>query len=447
MTIPRSLSSYLSGLARILLPVTILSLLAGCGSSLSLQQEIDQHLLEPPALKSGFSGIYIFDPVENRAVYAHNADRYFIPASNIKLFTFYTGLKILGDSVPGLSYLITNDSLIFRGTGDPSLLHPEFHYSKTIDFLLERPEEFYLLVPDFQEKRFGPGWAWDDYNSSYSAERGSFPLFGNTVTFSQSSGDTIPSVTPGYFINTVLPDSSETNNRFITRDPDRNIFKYRVPGVESEQQVPFRQSYELAGRLLRDTLQKEVHIISNFTGESHSFRTLYSIPTDSLYKRMLQESDNFIAEQILLLSSGQISDSLKSENAIQYMKKNHLADLPQEVKWVDGSGLSRYNLVTPASIAALLNKILLEVPEERLLHLMATGGVSGTLKSSYKAENPFIFAKTGSLGNVHNLSGYLRTRSGKLLIFSIMNNNYMVPTSAIKAEMENILRDIYGNYE
>lgn len=439
-------SSYLSGISKIFMPALLFSLFVGCGPSKSLQRDLNDHLHRSTAFKTGFSGIYIFDPVEKETVYAYNADRYFIPASNIKLFTFYTGLKLLGDSVPGLSYITRNDSLIFRGTGDPSFLHPEYTYSRTLNFLNRRGEKLYLLVPDFEEKRFGPGWAWDDYNSSYSAERASFPIFGNLVTFSQDP-DGLLTVSPPYFGNAVSPDSSGTKRNVIIRDPEQNFFTYSSSDRGMEQQVPFRYSYSLAAHLLGDTLQKEVNLIRDFPKKDYNSKTLYSIPTDSLYKRMLQESDNFIAEQILLLSAGQISDSLQAAKAIEFMKEHHLNDLPQEVKWVDGSGLSRYNLVSPVSIVALLNKILNEVPEERLFGLLAAGGISGTLKNSYKAGNPFIFAKTGSLGNVHNLSGYVRTRSGKILIFSIMNNNYMVPTSAIKAGMEVLLRNVHASYE
>lgn len=161
---------------------------------------------------------------------------------------------------------------------------------------------------------------------------------------------------------------------------------------------------------------------------------------------MLQESDNFIAEQILLMSSKVLTDTLKADITLDYMKENHLQNLPDKVTWVDGSGLSVYNKFTPRAVVKLLEKISEEVPQKRLFQLLPAGGESGTLRNFYKAEEPYIYAKTGTISNVHTLSGYLKTKSGKVLIFSFMNNNYTVPSSEIKAGMEIILRNIYLNY-
>src|SRR5690606_38308501 len=60
------------------------------------------------ALKQGFHGLAVFDPQTNKMIYAHNAEKYFTPASSIKLFTLYTGLKVLGDSVPAFHYFVRN---------------------------------------------------------------------------------------------------------------------------------------------------------------------------------------------------------------------------------------------------------------------------------------------------------------------------------------------------
>jgi D-alanyl-D-alanine carboxypeptidase/D-alanyl-D-alanine-endopeptidase (penicillin-binding protein 4) len=175
--------------------------------------------------------------------------------------------------------------------------------------------------------------------------------------------------------------------------------------------------------------------------------TLYGIDTDSLYVRLMHESDNFIAEQLLIMASGILTDTLNSENARNHILKNQLKDLPQHPRWVDGSGLSRYNLFTPQSMVYVLNLLYKEVPEERLLSIFPAGGVSGTVESWYGGiEEPYIFAKSGSLSNNYCLSGYLRTKKGKLLIFSFMNNHFRHSPSEVKERMQTIFEVIREGY-
>ncbi|MDT0642404.1 D-alanyl-D-alanine carboxypeptidase [Zunongwangia sp. F363] len=423
--------------------------LASCSATRKTQQRINTTLETSPVFKKGFAGLAIYNPLKGDFLYAHNEEKYFTPASNTKLFTFYTGLKILGDSVPALRYTIKADSLIFTGTGDPSFLNPELPDSNVLSFLKNSGKELFYLPPVYTEKHLGPGWAWDDYDAYYSAERTDFPLYGNLVNFKFKKGDTIPQVFPEIFKDSLsIQKSFAEKNDNISRAIENNTFYFQnFPRIEEdEQDIPLKFSSELLAAVLTDTLQQKVQILKERPEQFQLNKKLYSIPTDSIYKRMLEVSDNFIAEQILLMASNEIADTLKSKIAIDYMKENYLQDLPDEPMWHDGSGLSRYNLFTPRTMVKLLEKILAEVPQEKLFSMMATGGKSGTLENYYKAEEPYIFAKTGTLRNNHSLSGYLKTNSGKILIFSFMNSNYTVPTSQLKQEMEHILRFIRDNY-
>jgi D-alanyl-D-alanine carboxypeptidase/D-alanyl-D-alanine-endopeptidase (penicillin-binding protein 4) len=97
-------------------------------------------------------------------------------------------------------------------------------------------------------------------------------------------------------------------------------------------------------------------------------------------------------------------------------------------------------------MVALLQKIYAKVPQERLFKILPAGGKSGTLKNLFKEEPPFIFAKTGSLSNVYNLSGYLITKKGKILAFSFMNNNFTKPTADVRKEVERILTAVRDKY-
>ena len=436
-------------LYRIFFLIIGLALMVSCSATRKANKIISHTLEDSLYFKQSFAGLALYDPLTHKMLYEHNADKYFTPASNTKLFTFYTGLTVLGDSVPALKYYTSGDSLIFKGTGDPSLLNPDLPESKVLRFLKDRKELLFYLTPSYQEAYFGPGWSWDDYNSYYSVERNAFPIYANRVTFSQKEHFSLPQAYPAYFQQMLVPDSLNLkNSKRIKREMAANNFKYGSIERDSSysQDVPIKYSPELLVDLLKDTLKKDVQIINTLPNSFINERTFYSIPTDSMYKRMLTLSDNFIAEQILLLAAQEISDTLKTDIAIEFMKDNFLKDLPDEPQWVDGSGLSRYNLFTPRALVKLLEKIKHKMPQDKLFSLMAVGGKIGTLENYYPAEEPYIFAKTGSLSNNHSLSGYIKTLSGRVLIFSFMNSNYTIPTRELKKGMERILLTIRDNY-
>lgn len=426
-----------------------LLVLTSCSSSKKLTRQLNETFENSATLENGFHGFMVYDPHQKEVVYQHNSDKYFTPASNTKLFTFYTGLKLLGDSIPGIRYIRQGDSLFFWGTGDPSFLHEDFSHSPVLEFLREQEEHLVYVPANYQEKHFGPGWAWGDYNWYYSPERGAFPVYGNYVSISLTPHDTVPKAFPDYFHRLMEPgEAFPGQGSGVMRDLKTNRFVYKVnpEGRARVQIVPFVYSEFLAIELLKDTLSREITMKSQVPEILNPTGTIYSVPADSLYKPMLQRSDNFFAEQLLLLSSEAISDSLKADIAINYMKEHFLKDLPDEPQWRDGSGLSRYNLFTPRTMVSLLEKIQNEIPQERLFQLLPAGGVSGTLKHWYGGEEPYVFAKTGTLNNNHSLSGYLKTKSGKVFIFSFMNSNYLSSTSDVKREMERMLRAIHELY-
>lgn len=375
-----------------------------------------------------------------------NGAKYFTPASNTKIFTLYTSLNILGDSIPAFRYVIREDSLILWGTGDPSFLNRELPESTVYNFLRNRSENIFLSLENYNDAAFGPGWAWEDYLYYYQAEKAPFPVYGNIVKVEKKKDTSGVNVYPKTFLKFLTPVADTTFSTLPSRNQDSNIIKYYIPddSVSYSRNIPFKYTPELVAELLSDTLHREIRIIKEPLAMSYS--TYYSIPSDSLYKQMMQVSDNFIAEQLMLMNAGIISDSLETTIAISYSKDSLLSDLPDELIWRDGSGLSRYNLFTPRSIVMLWDKIYKIVQEDRLFDMIATGGVSGTLKNWYKSDPPFIFGKSGTLSNNHALSGFLRTRKGKLLIFSFMNNNYRYNSSTIKIEVEKILREIYETY-
>ncbi len=424
------------------LMVGVAVMLGACASPLAFKRQ----LVAAEEKFNDHIGFVLYDPASRKTLIEFNSDRYFTPASNTKIFTFYTALQILGDSVPALKYTVNNDSLIFWGTGDPSFLYKKtFCDSRVYEFLRMAPQKLFFSNTNFQTEHFGRGWAWDDYHDTYSAERSPFPVFGNLVDVVEKPDHRWATV-PSLFSNHIVVGDSVPGESEAFREIDSNQILIH-PGKETfstSLQLPFHYNADVVVEMLSDTLKRQVEEIRYPL--TNSALTVYSIPADSLYRVMMQESDNFVAEHLLLLCAGVVSDTLKPEIAIRYAKKNFLFDLPDQPVWVDGSGLSRYNLFTPRSIVRLWEKIYWKVPPERLFKLLAVGGQNGTLKNWNKEDKPYVFGKTGSLSNNQALSGYVLTKKGKVLIFSFMNANFIASSREIRKTMQEFLMSVRDKY-
>jgi D-alanyl-D-alanine carboxypeptidase/D-alanyl-D-alanine-endopeptidase (penicillin-binding protein 4) len=416
-------------------------------------QKINKSFTKSEVFEQGHLGFMLVDPDKDKVLVDLNSDKYFIPASNTKLFTFYTAYTVLGDElVNGLNYLERGDSLIFWGTGDPSFLHPDLKNTVALDFLKRQNKSLYLLDNFDQVDAFGPGWSWDWYNAYYATERSAFPIYGNVVRFEKKE-DSIFQVIPIRFKTLLTAEKSENWKSYrFTRDRYENLFTYQQPDKwegEFETDIPLITSSELTARMISEELKKEVTLIRNENYLKADPKKLQTTAADSIYAQMMKISDNFLAEQLMLLVSDQLNNTLSTSDAIAYAKENLLADLPDEPIWFDGSGLSAKNMFTPRSIIALLGKIRTEVPFEKIKAYFPAGGESGTIRNWYKADAgqaAYIYAKTGSLSMSNALSGYLITKSGKILHFSCMMNNYAKPPSELKKELEKILYQIHDNY-
>ncbi len=410
--------------------VLVFFFLTGCASPKKKIQKSTKNILSSRSFQNQFTGFLVVDPETRDTLLNIHGKKYFTPASNTKIFTLFTALKLLPDSIPALKYLVQKDTLYVEGTGDPTLLHSYFNSQKTIGFLKQH-HHIALYLNNFAMKKYGPGWAWEDYQYFYQPERSGFPLYGNIVTINYADSIT---VVPSHFKSKVTSLDNSKN-----RELGDNTF-YFPPSRKDTIEIPFKTDSTITRTLFENVLNKKVRVVQKMPeGEK---KILYNVPSDSVYKRMMHESDNFLAEQLLILASSTLSDTLDGSIAQDHILKNELADLRQPPRWVDGSGLSRYNLFTPESIVYVLYSMYSDVSKKRLFELFPEGGAS----NEFTSETPYIYAKTGSLGNNYCLSGYLRTKSGKTLIFSFMNNHFRQPSSEVKRKMQLVLEEIRDTY-
>ncbi len=403
------------------------------------------------ALKQSFTGFVLYDPKKDEMLFENYPDKYFTPASNTKLYTFYSATKILGDSIPTLGYKIQGDSLIFWATGYPLLLHPDFNDSTALNFLASRTEKLFYYDRPSTDERFGPGWSWDDYTSYYSSEKSKFPIYGNHINFRFKGSLDSLLVFPEEFKENIIVKEGKAPSEFwpLYREEFENTYYY-YPEADTfksgrDVKMPFMYSENLFIDLLENAIHKKIKKFES--DEILHGSLLQTAETDTLYRKMLRESDNFLAEQIMMMCSSELSDTIGIDLGIDWVKENFMQDFPDEPIWVDGSGLSRYNMFTPRTTVRLLTELLKTAGKEKLFDFLPAGGYTGTIENWYKGKNgPYVYAKTGTLSNNHCLSGYVLTKKKKTLIFSFMLNHYIVYTSRTKKVMQQVLEYIYENY-
>lgn len=418
----------------------------GAKATRQLQQLVEFN----PVFEQAHTGFVLYDMDYQSHLYGFNSDRKFVPASNIKLLTFYLANRLLGHRAPGVFYQEFADHLELWGSGYPLALHPDFGaYDELYPWLARQTKPITINFPvgPGAVSRYGAGWSWDDYNDSYVYERSAFPLYGNRLFMDLSPVDSLGRQSllgsPPSVVGALRqPDGQEVR---IRRSEFGNDFTVG-PSFYEPLRFPLERPLHLSPEFLTNELAIALPQIQISTGyapypEASQLNVLEASLPDTVFRKLLQESDNYLAEQLLLQAAAKRYGLPSTEMVIDYARDTLFPSLGVEgIRWVDGSGLSRYNLISPRQMTRIVLALDQEVGRDRLLSLLPAGGESGTLKNRYNnEEKTYLWAKTGSLSGVACLSGMLLTKRGKWLAFSFMHNNYVGSSRAYYEEMEKTL--------
>ncbi len=412
-------------------------------------QQLNALVTNNRQFQEGFTGFSLYDPERDEFLYDYRGGNHFVPASNVKILTFYLAANLLSDGAPAVFYQRAGDTLRLWGTGYPFLLHPDFAKEDTLfRWLQQHDGPIELSFDHYESERYGAGWSWDDYPYDYQVEQAAFPLYANTVRFLKRGRYGKIRTIPARFEQKMIYRPDLADQPSIVREESLNYFSYNNAAVHSsgfQVRIPFVYSPEIAAQLLSDTLHQQVTLTKRPLPKQGEYEALLFRMTKSMYQRLLQKSDNFIAEQLLHMCSAKRYGQINTKKILSYGRDTVLRYLPQPIQWYDGSGLSRYNQMTPNTFVNILDQLYTIVPQETLFSVFSVGGRSGTLRSRFGGtRQPYVFGKTGTLKNVNALSGYVRTRTGRVLIFSFIHNNYLGGAAPYRTEMEKLIAWAYN---
>ena len=252
------------------------------------------------------------------------------------------------------------------------------------------------------------------------------PIFGNVVqVIKKENGDLI--LTPNNFKINIDYNQKEK----IKRALDENVFSVNSSLIKLGDTIyhPFISSNKVIVDLLRNSLKNSVSLSNN---KLDNYQVLNSDNVDEIYSIILKESDNLISESLAANISFRVNDTISVEKGIDIIKNSFKKSISNQMELFDGSGLSRYNLITPEALVTSLERIYLMVGLERVRRIFPSNFIIDNYED-------FVWGKTGTLKNNYNYSGYIFTDKGKQYVFSIMINHFTEDLAKIKNAIADFL--------
>ena len=447
-----------------------------------LQEDIDA-ILDNPDFSNANIGIEIRSCDNGEIIYRKNSNKNFIPASTLKLFTTAAALDFLGSDFSYTTNLyldgaknkkgVFQGNLIIRGSGDPTIStiynkDPE----KILDAWTDKLDSFGIksiegdIIGDdsyFDKMNFGQGWAIDDLQYPFSAPVNALSVYENKVDFIISPGEKtgdkanvtiVPDNDFVAFVNNIQTvNANYPSDIDATKDDKLNIITLtgKIPLDTNAKKQDYKLSVSINNPLkfFLNLLEEDIESFGiKFNGEIKDiseeedevsynglepFCSIVSPPLSHIIRIINSRSHNLSAEMLLKTLGKEGYGAGTRENGIKKIKKfaAKVGIPPDNLSIYDGSGLSRLNLLQPKYIVDLLYYIYRSDKKEIFTASLAVPGKEGTLKrrmTQSKAEKNVV-AKTGSMNNVSNIAGYVRTSDGEFFAFTIMMNNFTVPES------------------
>ena len=437
-------------------------------------------LLDAAPASKGDWGLLIVDARTGETLYAKNPDSYFVPASNMKLFTTALALAKLGPDYKFHTTLETrgmispegklSGDLILVGRGDPNLSNRKFPFDLKEEF--DGPPEKALaeladglvargvkeiagdVIGDdsyFPRERYPNGWEIDDMVWEYGAAISAIVVDDNTVALTLKPGErmgdpvqaTVAPLTPDFALqNDVTTSAADVKSDLaLTREPGASLVVVRgtLPARSVPRKLvlaieePAQHAASLLAGLLAergiklDGKVRAVHVPETETTPRTILAEHVSVPLGDSVKLVNKISQNLHAEMLLRTAARQNGLWSTPEEMLK-TPQDFYAEAgiaPEDVIQTDGSGLSRHDLITPRAVVTLLKYAEGQTWFAPYYSSLPVAGIDGSLQDRMKGTIAAgrIHAKTGSVEHVRTLSGFAELPDGRRLIFSFLSNN------------------------
>ena len=454
-------------------------------------------VISVPGLDRTTFGIEVWDPGANRVLFALNANKHLMPASNTKLVATSAAMALLGPDwryrtdvyALGLDGKGAAKGVLLVARGDPTWAPPFVPDDFTVPAALAdsiraagvRRIDGDLVVDAsaFERAGLNDSWNLSDLPWYYAAPTGALAIGEGTRRYVVLPGMGVGLPAGVRFIG---PEPQGPVLNTITTGPSdsrRSVDPERRPGVDTlylSGRVPFGvaadtevttvidpavfAARELAAELSARGIQvtgairvlhdsAEAGALSAPTAPPRRAVASWTSPTIAeVVAACLKPSDNWLAEQ-LLKTIGLQKGGLGSWQAGLGVERTYLTGTvgldSLDFHLRDGSGLSAQNLLTAHAIVRLLGYVAAQPWGAIYQAALAEPGQKGTLQRRLVAYQGRLHAKTGSIANVNSLSGYIRADDGRDLVFSILSNGSGIAPALVRGAIDRIAAAIAAN--
>lgn len=410
------------------------------------------------------AGILVQSLTTGKIIYQKNANQLFVPASVLKVFPAAAALSFLGQDYCFQTKILAKDAAVDQGVlnsdlyfyfdGDPSLTRQD------ITDLVATLAQFgihtirgniYIDDTIFDQELSGPGWMWDERNFCYAAPTSAITIDKNCLPMQLIAAQKA---------NQLATVSYNNYEKFITVKNQVLSRNSREDGCQLNLHATHDNSYYFTGCIAPKTKQGLLVAVRNvrlyaeniiieqlrtnnieLLGKIKFDRTptgtlLYALaehksqPLSELLKIMMKKSDNLIADAVYKKLGFSFFHKAgtwqNSEKAIVNILAPKTSIAFKKMRIVDGSGLSRYNLVSPTQLVAILRFAYYDKNiSHAFVGALSIAGIDGTLKYKMPDLKGRVYAKTGNMEGISSLVGYIKTRSQGNLAFAITFNSFL----------------------